>query len=73
MKPLENKVALVTGAGSGIGREIAFSYAAVVISDVNEKGGGETVEQIIEKGGQAQFMKADTSIPAQNERSSEHS
>lgn len=41
MKKLENKVALVTGAGSGIGRAIAITYAnagaAVMVSDISEK------------------------------------
>ncbi len=64
MKTLENKTAVVTGAGSGIGRAIAklyaFEGAKLVISDVDEKGGNETVAQIKAKGGEAFFVKADT-------------
>ena len=67
MKNLENKVAIITGAGSGIGRAIALLYAAegasIVVSDVNEKGGEETVSGIISKGGKAIFVKADTAKP----------
>jgi len=71
MKLLENKVAVVTGAGSGIGREIAWKLAAegatVLASDVNENGGRETVARIEEQRGRAIFVKADTSIPKDNE------
>lgn len=70
-KVLENKIALVTGAGSGIGQAIARIYAAsgakVVVSDIVEKAGKETVSKIIEAGGDAIFVKADTSSARENE------
>lgn len=72
MKELENKVAIVTGAGSGIGKAISLLYSAegakVVVSDIDEKGGNETVAQIKGKGAEAIFVKADTSKPLDNEK-----
>ena len=59
------KVALVTGAGSGIGRASARAFAragaAVVVADVDEAGGRETVVLIQQAGGQARFERADVS------------
>lgn len=68
---LEKKTAIVTGAGSGIGRatavRLAKGGARVVVSDVNEEGGKQTVEEITEAGGEAFFFRADTSKPEENE------
>lgn len=71
MKDLENRVAMVTGAASGIGREIALKYAAegakVVVSDLNESGGHETVEMIKRNSGHSTFIKADSSKASDSE------
>lgn len=71
MHGLEGKVALVTGAASGIGRSTALAYARegvkVMASDVDEQGGAETVRLIEEQGGAAKFFKADVSKAAENE------
>lgn len=71
MKLLEKKVAIVTGAGSGIGRAVALAYAAegaaVVVADIDETGGKETVAMITKQSGRATFVKADSSKPADNE------
>jgi NAD(P)-dependent dehydrogenase (short-subunit alcohol dehydrogenase family) len=62
---LENKTALVTGAGQGIGRAIALSYARegaqVVVADFNEEMGAQTVRLIAQAGGTAVFSYGDVS------------
>lgn len=64
---MDGKVALVSGAASGIGRAVALAFAErgcrVVVSDVDQEGGAETVEQIKSGGGEARFIKADVSKP----------
>lgn len=72
MKSLENKVAIVTGASSGIGEAIAITFGAagakVVVSDINEEGGNSVVEKLKSNGGEAIFIKADTSTAEENEK-----
>lgn len=62
---LENKVAIVTGAGSGIGAASAKLFAKegakVVVADWSEEGGQKTVEEIKAAGGEVIFIKTDVS------------
>lgn len=65
MEQLKGKVAIVTGASSGIGRSVALLYAKnganVVVSDVDDARGAETVDLIQKAGGQAAYCHADVS------------
>ena len=65
MQILKDKVAIITGAASGIGKAIALLYAAegakLVLSDLDDQGGQDTVSDIGKKGGEAIFIHADTS------------
>ncbi|MDR8390020.1 SDR family oxidoreductase [Aliifodinibius sp. S!AR15-10] len=71
MKLLEKKVALVTGAASGIGKETALLFAKegakVLVSDIDADDGRKVVEQIKNNGGEASFFKADVSKPEEQE------
>lgn len=73
---LKDKVALITGAGSGIGRETALLFAeegaAVVCVDVNDAAGQETVQLVKDKGGEASFIHADVSSASDSEAMVRH-
>lgn len=72
MSILKDKVAIVSGAGSGIGRAIAITYAnegaKVIVADINEAHADETVKLIQENGGDAFAVKADSSIATENKK-----
>lgn len=65
MKPFAGKVALVTGGGSGIGRRTANAFsdegAKVVVADIDRESGMGAVNEIIARGGEALFIRADVS------------
>ena len=62
---LKGKVAVITGAASGIGKASALLFAAegaaVVVCDIDEQGGLETVDLVAKSGGKAIFVRADVS------------
>jgi NAD(P)-dependent dehydrogenase (short-subunit alcohol dehydrogenase family) len=62
---LRDKVALITGAGGGIGRESAVLFAsegaAILVVDVNDKAGAETVALVEQSGRRAAYCRADVS------------
>ncbi|WP_026699763.1 SDR family NAD(P)-dependent oxidoreductase [Salibacterium aidingense] len=61
---LKNKVTLITGAGSGIGRQTALLFAeegaTVIVNDIDPGKGNETKNRIRHKGGEAYYFQADT-------------
>lgn len=66
MKKFQNKICLVTGAGSGIGRATALKFgeegAKVVVSDINEAAGSAVSHEIVSAGGTAIFVQCDISL-----------
>lgn len=68
---LQDKIALITGGGSGIGEATAKTYAregaTVVVVDLNEEGGNRVVGEIRAAGGAADFHRADVGVPAEIE------
>ena len=71
-KQFHGKVAIVTGASSGIGKATALAFARegakVLVADVQEKAGEETREAMKADGGEAIFVKCDVSQPSEVER-----
>jgi NAD(P)-dependent dehydrogenase (short-subunit alcohol dehydrogenase family) len=65
---LRDKVAVITGAASGIGRATALLFgregARVVVADINEPGGQDTVTAIRQSGGEATFVLTDVTVAA---------
>jgi NAD(P)-dependent dehydrogenase (short-subunit alcohol dehydrogenase family) len=65
---LQDKVAIITGAGSGMGRVAAQMFAAegakVLVADYDEKAGAETADAVREAGGGASFVQTDVSKEA---------
>lgn len=70
MKALEGKSAIITGAGSGIGKATAILFAregaSVVVSDIDDRNGQQAVEEIKRTGGNALFVRSDSSKPEDN-------
>jgi len=68
MARLENKVALITGAGSGMGRASSLLFASegakIVVVDFNEENGKNTVKEVKAKGGDAAYIFADVTKAA---------
>jgi NAD(P)-dependent dehydrogenase (short-subunit alcohol dehydrogenase family) len=62
---ITGKVAVITGAASGIGRTCALSLAAegasILVADVDEEGGAETVAAVVAGGARAAFVRTDVS------------
>lgn len=69
---LKNKAAIITGGAGGIGRAIAIGFAregaTVVIADIDEKLGRDTVDQIVADGGKALYVRTDVTVRDQTEK-----
>ncbi len=69
---VKDRVAIVTGGASGIGRATAIRLAQegaqVVVADINDKLGAQVVAEIVDSGGNARFVKADVGVVAECKR-----
>jgi len=68
---LDGKVAVITGAASGMGRETSLLFASegakIVVADLDEERGAETVQLVTDAGGDATFVRTDSSREADTE------
>ena len=69
MSDFNKKIAFVTGGGDGIGRATSVALSAcgakVIVTDINEKMGKQTVDQIKSEGNEASFFKMDVSVESE--------
>jgi 3-oxoacyl-[acyl-carrier protein] reductase len=72
MNRLENKIVIVSGAASGIGRAIAETFASegawLLVTDIDGEGAANVARQIVANGGQADSARVDIRLPSEIER-----